>query len=49
MAAELRRLKRRLDWLETFVTALDSRMRTLGLRIDLHLEECEPGAHNDRE
>jgi hypothetical protein len=49
MPAELRRLKRRLDWLETFVSVLDSQLRTQGLRIDLHLEECEPAAHNDRE
>jgi hypothetical protein len=49
MPAELRRLKRRLDWLETFVSVLDSQLRTQGLRIDLHLEECEPTAHNDRE
>src|ERR1700730_1229272 len=49
MAAELRRLKRRLDWLETFATVVDSRMRTLGLRVERHWEECEPGAHNDRE
>src|SRR5580704_448382 len=49
MAAELRRLKRRMDWLETFVTVLDSRMRTVGIRIDLHLEECESHAHKDWE
>jgi hypothetical protein len=49
MPAELRRLKRRLDWLEAFVSALDSQLRTQGLRIDLHLEECEPTAHDDRE
>jgi hypothetical protein len=46
MPAELRRLKRRLDWLEAFVSALDSQLRTQGLRIELHLEECEPTAHN---
>ena len=49
MPAELRRLKRRLDWLEAFASALDSQMRTQGLRIELHLEECESAAHNDRE
>ena len=49
MPVELRRLKRRLDWLETFVSVLDSQLRTQGLRIELHLEECEPTAHNDRE
>jgi hypothetical protein len=49
MPAEVRRLKRRLDWLETFVNVLDSQLRTQGLRIELHLEECEPAAHNDRE
>jgi hypothetical protein len=49
MAAELKRLKRRLDWLEAFVTVLDSRMRTLGLRVDLHLEQCDPDASDDRE
>ncbi len=49
MPAELRRLKRRLDWLETFVSVLDSQLRTQGLRIELHLEECEPIAQNDRE
>jgi hypothetical protein len=49
MPAELRRLKHRLDWLETFVTILDSQLRTQGLRIEIHLEECEPAARNDRE
>jgi hypothetical protein len=49
MAAELRRLKRRLDWLETFACVLDSRMRTVGIRLDFHLDECEPAAHKDRE
>jgi hypothetical protein len=49
MTGELRRLKRRLDWLETFVTVLDTRTRTLGLRVDLHVEECEPSALGDRE
>ncbi|MGH3253614.1 MAG: hypothetical protein ACRDOI_46400 [Trebonia sp.] len=49
MPAELGRLKRRMDWLETFVTVLDSQLRTQGLRIELHLEECEPTAHDDRE
>ena len=49
MPTELRRLKRRLDWLETFVSVLDSQLRTQGLRIELHLEECEPTTHDDRE
>lgn len=47
--AELRRLKRRLDWLETFVTVLDTQLRTQGLRIEMHLEECEPGGSSERE
>jgi hypothetical protein len=49
MPAELRRLKRRLDWLEAFASVLDSQLRTQGLRIELHLEECEPATRNDRE
>jgi len=49
MPTELGRLKRRLDWLETFVSVLDSQLRTQGLRIELHLEECEPTTHDDRE
>lgn len=49
MSAELRHLKRRLDWLEAFVSIVDSQLRTQGVRIVLHLEECEPAAHADRE
>ena len=49
MPTELRRLKRRLDWLEAFVSVLDSQLRAQGLRIELHLEECEPNTHDDRE
>jgi hypothetical protein len=49
MPVELRRLRRRLDWLETFVSVLDSQLRTQGLRIELHLEECDPPTHNERE
>ena len=49
MPAELRRFRRRLDWLEAFASVLDSQLRTQGLRIELHLEECDPAAHNDRE
>lgn len=49
MPAELGRLKRRMDWLETLMTVLDSQLRTQGLRIELYLEECEPTTHEDRE
>jgi hypothetical protein len=49
MPAELRHLRRRLDWLEAFASVLDSQLRAQGLRLELHLEECEPTTRNDRE
>ena len=49
MPAELRHLRRRLDWLEAFASVLDSQLRTQGLRLELHLAECEPAARDERE
>jgi hypothetical protein len=49
LPAELRRIKRRLDWLEALVSIVDSQLRTQGIRIELHMTECEPAVHADKE